>query len=447
MKNHVIGAAAMVLCGAAIVFAGNQINAQKKANQEVLTGTAKGFGGDVTVTLTRENGAIVDVKISGEKETPEIGGAALAELATQLRTAGKADIDGVSGATITSTAVKEAAAQALGETLTAAQETAAETAAAEEAKTEAEEVNVEGGLQIGQVLAAAHGTKCFAQVTSVVSGDKIVAAYIDEYQFTDKGTEGITAVPNSDSDFGAGYADGKVLISKRESADYYSNLMTDHAKATVRIDDNYDAIQAFAAGKTISEIDAAAAKGKEAVDAVSGATLVDTAGYLQAIADAAKAAQKTPAVAYDGDTSALKLNFKIGAAHGTKGFSTAAVLTDGSKVILSWIDEFQFMPKDDATVVGVPNSDAEFADGYAADVVLASKRASADYYSKLMTDHAKATTRIDDNYDAIQKAVDGMTIDETIALGKNEKAVDSVSGATLADTAGYVALIGDAAKQ
>ena len=38
---------------------------------------------------------------------------------------------------------------------------------------------------------------------------------------------GVTAVPNSDSDFAAGYAEGKVLMSKRVNADYYSKMMAD----------------------------------------------------------------------------------------------------------------------------------------------------------------------------------------------------------------------------
>ena len=38
-------------------------------------------------------------------------------------------------------------------------------------------------LQIGQVEAAAHGTKCFTTATVVVEGDKILLAYIDDYQY------------------------------------------------------------------------------------------------------------------------------------------------------------------------------------------------------------------------------------------------------------------------
>jgi fumarate reductase flavoprotein subunit len=42
------------------------------------TKTEKGFGGDVTVTVTLENGVIKAVKAEGPKETPTVGGKAIA---------------------------------------------------------------------------------------------------------------------------------------------------------------------------------------------------------------------------------------------------------------------------------------------------------------------------------------------------------------------------------
>lgn len=80
---------------------------------ETLTAEAPGFGGAVSVTLTVEDGKITAAEITGDSETPEVGGAALEPLAEQLVAAGNAEIDGVAGATFTSNAVKEAAAAAL----------------------------------------------------------------------------------------------------------------------------------------------------------------------------------------------------------------------------------------------------------------------------------------------------------------------------------------------
>ena len=75
---------------------------------------AQGFGGDVKVVITvDESGAIADVAITGDSETPTVGGAALETLIEQIKEKQSADIDGVSGATLTSNAVKEATAKAL----------------------------------------------------------------------------------------------------------------------------------------------------------------------------------------------------------------------------------------------------------------------------------------------------------------------------------------------
>ncbi len=76
------------------------------------TGEGQGYGGTVAVEITTDANAITDVKITGDKETPTIGGAALEDLAAQVKEKG-AEIDGVSGATLTSNGVKEAAAAAI----------------------------------------------------------------------------------------------------------------------------------------------------------------------------------------------------------------------------------------------------------------------------------------------------------------------------------------------
>ncbi len=75
--------------------------------------TAQGFGGDVKVEITVDENTITDVVITGDKETPEVGGAAIPDLADQVKNAQSAEIDGVAGATITTSAVKDAAAKAL----------------------------------------------------------------------------------------------------------------------------------------------------------------------------------------------------------------------------------------------------------------------------------------------------------------------------------------------
>lgn len=414
--------------------------AQTAAKAETLTGSAEGFGGEVTVTLTMEDGKITACSIKGEDETPDIGGKALADLEKQLVDANGIEIDGVSGATVTSKAVKAAAAKALGMEI---EETEEETKESETAAPP-ELVEIDGGLQIGQAYAAAHGTDCFAEAVAVIQDDVIIAAYLDEFQFIDS-SNGVVGVPNSDSDFAEGYADSLVLCSKRENSEYYSALMTEYAKSTISIDANFDAIQSFAVGKTIDEL-TQVIEGDNAVDAVSGATLADTAGYLQAIADAARAAKETQAVEFTGNSDELHLNVIYGAAHGTKCFTSAAALTDGKTIILSYIDEFQFISSD-ADVTGVPNSENDFKEGYAEGTILCSKRENAAYYSKNMAEKGGSTIAIDANFNAIQNHINGMSIEDAAALSEEENPVDAISGATLADTAGYIKAVLDAAKK
>ena len=145
----------------------------------------------------------------------------------------------------------------------------------------------EGEVKLGQAIFAAHGTKCFAVITVAMQGDVIADAYIDEFQMMTAGEA--TAVPNSEAMFPI---EGKVLGSKRVNAEMYSTNMQ-KAGSTVAIDANYDAIEAFATGKTIAELEDILNANDSAsmVDVVTGATLVDTYGYLQGILAAAKAAQ------------------------------------------------------------------------------------------------------------------------------------------------------------
>ena len=85
------------------------------ATTTTYTGTGKGFGGDVVVTITvnDETKEILSVESAGEKETEAVGGAALETLDANFLAAQSAEFDGVSGATITSDAYKEAVADAL----------------------------------------------------------------------------------------------------------------------------------------------------------------------------------------------------------------------------------------------------------------------------------------------------------------------------------------------
>ena len=82
-------------------------------------GTAEGISSTVKVTMTFSDSAVTDVVVDTSGETASFGAAAADQLREQLMAAGSAEIDGVSGSTITSDAVMKAAkscyAQAKGE--------------------------------------------------------------------------------------------------------------------------------------------------------------------------------------------------------------------------------------------------------------------------------------------------------------------------------------------
>ena len=82
-------------------------------NENTFTGTAKGFGGDVSVTITVEDGKITDALVTGDNETPSIGGQAVETLGGAIVEAQSAEFDSVSGATVTSSAVREALKDAM----------------------------------------------------------------------------------------------------------------------------------------------------------------------------------------------------------------------------------------------------------------------------------------------------------------------------------------------
>lgn len=75
--------------------------------------SAKGIGSDVTVTMTFSEYEITDVQVDVSGETPTIGGAIGDEMVSKLKEAQSCDIDGHTGATVTSDAVKKAAADCI----------------------------------------------------------------------------------------------------------------------------------------------------------------------------------------------------------------------------------------------------------------------------------------------------------------------------------------------
>ena len=131
-----------------------------------FTGTAKGFGGDVSVTLTLTDGAITGCTAEGKDETQGVGSQAIDKMPGEIAKSGSIAVDGVSGATITSTAIKEAAAAAL----TAAGLNPDDYKTAVENDAAAEDSTVDADV----VVVGAGGAGMTAAITAAAEGKSVV---------------------------------------------------------------------------------------------------------------------------------------------------------------------------------------------------------------------------------------------------------------------------------
>ena len=77
------------------------------------TGTAQGFGGDVTATVTLSETEITDIQVVGDQETDGLGSVAIEQLPPKMLEAQSPNVDAMSGATVTSNAIIEAVTAAL----------------------------------------------------------------------------------------------------------------------------------------------------------------------------------------------------------------------------------------------------------------------------------------------------------------------------------------------
>lgn len=128
-----LGIGMMALASAAVILASGPIYTglskmgRVKGTESIYTpGTytaeAEGYGGPVTATLTMSDKDIESLLLEGSAETPDIGGKALGSLRMEMLKKQTADVDSISGATISSDgaklAVKKALAEAKGEVFT-----------------------------------------------------------------------------------------------------------------------------------------------------------------------------------------------------------------------------------------------------------------------------------------------------------------------------------------
>lgn len=288
-------------------------------------------------------------------------------------------------------------------------------------------------------------SRSFTNIVVATSGDKIVGAFIDEYQYFDE-ADNYQAVPNTDQKFGEGAKEGRILASKIDNKDPYSEAMKE-AGGEATLMDNYNAVTDFVKGKTIAELeDFLNENDDEAIiDALSGATFKATPNLLKYVVEAAK--DDTFVIeGHAENPDDIELRYALGAPHGDRSFANAVVAVEGDKIVAASIDEFQYIEEG----VTKQGEGSEFAEDFAdSKTVLASKLENDELYSDLMAEKAGATKSIAENFNAIEKFVVGKTIDEvkeTIAGATEGEAIDAVSEATLVDTANYLQLIIDAVE-
>ena len=164
MKKILLAVAMVVVVAAGLLV---YSNGKTASNGTTSVGTAKGFGGDVTVTLTLADGKITGCTAEGKDETEGVGSTAIDQLPGAIAESGSIAVDGVAGATVTSNAIKEAAAAAL----TAAGLNPADFQTAVAASGEkAEDSTVEADV----VIVGAGGAGMTAAITAANEGKSVV---------------------------------------------------------------------------------------------------------------------------------------------------------------------------------------------------------------------------------------------------------------------------------
>lgn len=112
----IIGAGALANGAASLVGCASGSQSTEAKGKGKASATAKGYGGEVTVDLVADpkEGTVTEVSISGDLETPQKGGRAIPLLEQAMLESGSVFVDGISGATTTSSAVLAAASAAYG---------------------------------------------------------------------------------------------------------------------------------------------------------------------------------------------------------------------------------------------------------------------------------------------------------------------------------------------
>lgn len=146
------------------------LTAVSLAEPKTGTGTAQGYEGPVTVTITVDGKDITKVDIVGENETEGIGGAAIEEFDDIMVENDLINVDTMAGATATSNAIREAAKLALENAGLNPEDFIKEKEEKEEKKESAESETLETDI----VVVGAGGAGMVSAITAADLGKKVV---------------------------------------------------------------------------------------------------------------------------------------------------------------------------------------------------------------------------------------------------------------------------------
>lgn len=154
------------LVSAIVIIVIMVITQQQRGSAVIGSGTADGFGGPgaISVTITLKDGKISDVKAEGPKETPGIGSVAIEKMPGEMVAKNSINVDGVSGATVSSTGILKAAESALKAAGVNPESFKGATSAKAEDKTYDTDI----------VIVGAGGAGMIAAITAADAGKKVV---------------------------------------------------------------------------------------------------------------------------------------------------------------------------------------------------------------------------------------------------------------------------------
>ena len=155
--------------GASVEAAPAEAAAPAADGVQTATAKAPGIGGDVVVEVKADAATIYEVNILEQNETPGIGSVAAEKLPAAMVTGNTVDVDAITGATVTSTAIKTAVTEAL---TTLGFDPAAYTGAPAEAAVPAEKA--EETLDCDVVVIGAGGAGMTAAITASDAGKNVI---------------------------------------------------------------------------------------------------------------------------------------------------------------------------------------------------------------------------------------------------------------------------------